>query len=649
MRGEASGCPVFLKGHAEGQRGVSEVQFDIWGNDLPLDRRMLDALPPRPQHQAENFNPSGQLDYHVFLRREKGKKEVTKRFLIHLHHCKVCYKVFPLPLTDVSGTLDVRPDAWECRDFSGHYGGGVVRGSARSRPMSPPTRRAPAGSVARGEDTPPVVWQASWAEEESEATPPPSRVSVAIEGHDLPVDDTFKAALAPGREALAKAVNTFALTGRLNFSAHIDDLPDQPRDVDVTVRVGGCRINPTFFSYPLEDVAATVRYANNNVWVSGFQGRHNGSAVFVKQGTVVLPPEGGFWAKLDRLQANPLTLDADLQKALPASLARLTRVLKLSEPVNLSTELVVSQPATIGTRPTVYWDATLGLKDTTLETGPQWSKVSGVISCQGVHNGMQLEDVVGNVFLERATVFNQPLRNVHLPLIIWKEQPDILRLPDIKADLFGGTLDGQGRIEFGSIFRYEMLLNASHVQLEQLGRHNFGQTAELSGLANAALHVVGEGAELDGLKGNGQLEVPSGKMYRLPLLLDLLKWLGLRLPDRTAFEQARATFKIEGPRLHLSKLDLYGSALSVRGQGSMKLDGSDVNLDLNADWGRLSQLLPSAVNSLSSKLSDQLLRVKVRGKVGELKFEQELVPIVTDPLKRIWNGLTPAKGDRAMR
>jgi hypothetical protein len=37
------------------------------------------------------------------------------------------------------------------------------------------------------------------------------------------------------------------------------------------------------------------------------------------------------------------------------------------------------------------------------------------------------------------------------------------------------------------------------------------------------------------------------------------------------------------------------------------------------------------------------LRVKVHGKVGDLKFEKELVPLVTDPLKRLWKGLTPEK------
>ena len=114
----------------------------------------------------------------------------------------------------------------------------------------------------------------------------------------------------------------------------------------------------------------------------------------------------------------------------------------------------------------------------------------------------------------------------------------------------GGTIGGEGRIEFGSIFRYELLVKASQVHLEQFGQRNLGSKAELSGLATAGLHLIGEGNEPGGLKGNGVVDVPNGKMYRLPLLLDLLKWLGLRLPDRTAFEQAHVTFAIDGDRVH---------------------------------------------------------------------------------------------------
>jgi hypothetical protein len=641
LNGEAGGQTVFLKGRSEGETGRAAVQFDIWGNNFPVDETLLAMLPQRSQLVARTFQPAGQLDFRVFLRRQRGEEEIARRFLLQLHDATICYSVFPLVLHEVSGTLDMRPDSWEFRDFVGKHNGGVIRASGHSLavPAGPAVHTWTTVATTQVRPTPPE----SSGMEESEPGGLSSHVSVEIQGENLPIDSAFKTALAPGREALVKAFDTFALTGRLNFTAHIDDLPNQPRDIDVSVHVGGCRINPAFFPYAMEDVAATVRYAKKHVWVTGFQARHGQTTIHVNEASVFLPEEGGYWARLNRVDSPQLRLDDDLKRAMPAGLAKLVHMLQIDQPVNLSTLIVIKQLPLETARPTVYWDSLIRLSETTLRTGVELNKVSGVVSCEGVHNGQQLEDVVGNVFFQQATILRQPLQNVLVPLIIHKETPEILSMPDLKADLYGGIIGGEARLEFGSSFRYDLALNASHVQLEQLGSHNLGRGAELTGLANGAIHLAGQGEDPASLKGHGRIDVPSGKLARLPLLLDLLKWLGLRLPDRTAFEQAHADFRIEGPRMHITELDLYGNALSVRGQGSMKLDGTDLKLDMNADWGRLSQLLPPGINDLSRELSNQLLRVKVHGKVDDLKFEKELVPVVTEPIKRLWKSLSGAR------
>ena len=186
-----------------------------------------------------------------------------------------------------------------------------------------------------------------------------------------------------------------------------------------------------------------------------------------------------------------------------------------------------------------------------------------------------------------------------------------------------------------------MILKALGVKLEQFGKHNIKDSSDLSGEIIAGLYLQGKGEGLNGLRGNGTIDVPEGKMYRLPLLLDLMKWLGLRLPDRTAFEQAHARFNIEGPRVNVEKLDLFGNAISVRGKGSLRLDGSDLDLDLNADWGRISEFLPSTVNRITRGISDQLLKIKVKGSISNAKFEKQIVPFVTNPLKKLFGGGSP--------
>ena len=42
-----------------------------------------------------------------------------------------------------------------------------------------------------------------------------------------------------------------------------------------------------------------------------------------------------------------------------------------------------------------------------------------------------------------------------------------------------------------------------------------------------------------------------------------------------------------------------------------------LNLDFNADWGRLAEVLPAGVNEIPRAMSDQLPKIKMRGTVGD--------------------------------
>src|SRR5262249_49162951 len=168
-----------------------------------------------------------------------------------------------------------------------------------------------------------------------------------------------------------------------------------------------------------------------------------------------------------------------------------------------------------------------------------------------------------------------PFHDVHAKLDIWAKAPDVVELA-LKAPLFGGEISGPGRIELSSTLRYELDLTASEVRLDELGRHEFGADSALSGLIGGRLHLSGKGNGVGSLEGNGSLDMPKGHLYNLPLLLDLLKFLGLRWPDRTAFDQAHAAFSIHGDQISFGHLELYGNAISLHGQGDMKLNGEEV-------------------------------------------------------------------------
>ena len=53
-------------------------------------------------------------------------------------------------------------------------------------------------------------------------------------------------------------------------------------------------------------------------------------------------------------------------------------------------------------------------------------------------------------------------------------------------------------------------------------------------------------------------------MYNLPIMLDLVKLFKGSAPDKTAFEQAHAVFRIQGDRLKVDQLDLIGKAVGKK-------------------------------------------------------------------------------------
>ncbi len=147
----------------------------------------------------------------------------------------------------------------------------------------------------------------------------------------------------------------------------------------------------------------------------------------------------------------------------------------------------------------------------------------------GRYNGRQLVGVTGNVLLSDAMLLGQPFRGVQARFQIKENAPEVLLL-GLRAPLYGGDISGEARIEFVHPLRYELNLTGSQLDLGQFGRHNLGAHSQMSGAVMTRLHLTGQGTGIDTLDGHGSIDVPSGRLYNLPLLLDLLKFLGLRGP-----------------------------------------------------------------------------------------------------------------------
>ena len=216
--------------------------------------------------------------------------------------------------------------------------------------------------------------------------------------------------------------------------------------------------------------------------------------------------------------------------------------------------------------------------------------------------------------------------------------PSTLQFLAVTGGLFKGDLGGQARVVLTDPTRYEVWLTATDAQLDDAARHyKLGSDADLKGVAQAQLLVYNRPDPKTGrlvVEGTGKIDVPTGRMYNLPVMLDLVKVFKLQTPDKTAFEQAHVVFRIQGDRVKVDQLDLIGKAICVGGSGELDTSGDYVKFEFYTVWSTvLKQMNNTPVGDLTAFLSKNLFRIKLTRENGELKYKPEAVPLVTEPAK----------------
>ena len=297
----------------------------------------------------------------------------------------------------------------------------------------------------------------------------------------------------------------------------------------------------------------------------------------------------------------------------------------------------------------MYWDAELKLFGASLDTGVAWEEVFGSIACRGRYEGTHVGAIRGNVWLDRAVISRMPVAAARCALKADAQQPDparpgqflptTLQLLNLSGGLFRGELGGQARVVLTDPTRYEVWLTVTDAQLEEVARHyKLGSDADLKGIAQAQLLIYNKLDPKTGklsVEGTGKIDVPSGRMYNLPILLELVKVFKLQTPDKTAFEQAHAVFRIQGDRIKVDQLDMIGKAVCVGGSGELDFGGDYVKFEFYTVWSQVLKKLPpdTLAGDLTAFLSKNLFTIKLVRENGELKYKPEPVPLVTEPAK----------------
>jgi hypothetical protein len=360
-----------------------------------------------------------------------------------------------------------------------------------------------------------------------------------------------------------------------------------------------------------------------------------------------LPPVGPISRSL--YQGRPLG-----QNALPmnAGVMEVPQVLQRQPLGGVSPAMLVSRgqsPAAIAPPsqpdPVVYWNLELKLMSASLDTGVEWDQVFGSVWCEGRYESTHTGQVRGALWIDSTAIAGQPVARISGKFAADEQRPDparmgeylpsVLEFTRLSGELFHGVLGGEARVALTAPVRFNLWLNATDVQLNEVAKHyKLGSDADLKGIAQAQLQLQNSLDPMTGqlvVEGWGKIDVPTGRMYNLPILLDLVKIFKFDTPDKTAFEEAHAIFRIHGDRVKVEQIDLIGRAVCLGGYGEFDTSGNYVKFDFYTIISQvLARLINTPVGDLTAFLSKNLLVIKLTRENGELKYKQEAVPIVSE-------------------
>ncbi len=614
VSGLASGQPVRIAGEVfgDGLRPEHDLRpgfkLDLSGEGLPIDKTLDDALRVYPESRdvIRQFQLEGTGSFRVELTRRPGlspsdRPVAKQRYQIVLHDSKLCYNLFPYPVEQVEGTLhlDLPEQTWTLTNFQGRHKGGGFRAAAAARP-----------------------------------TPSGPHLKVAIRGANTLLDEEMERALTP---SMRDAWNLFKPQGRVDFDARLEFLGESDPDLELLLTARSCRMKPPCFPFALTDVTGTFHYAKDQVKLDKFEARHGKTRITLGDetkeagngGKVVVRPGGGYRVELRQLRAEPLAVDQEFLQALPALVRTVFETLAPDQPIRIVTDVTMDSPGP-GGRTTYEWDGHVAFANSRVNCGLELSGVTGLIGCRGAHDGARLK-ASGNIQLDEATLVRQELKNVQGKMEITDAA---LAIPGLQAEVLGGKIYGPLRIDFGPPLRYQLDLTGSQLDMEKFARRTLDRSGQVRGQAFARLKLAGQGADLSKLRGEGWIKVPDGRLYDLPLILDLLTFLSGRVPKGAAFQEAFAQVSIAGEQMTVSQLTLVGDALSLRGQGQMKIDGRDIDLEMYfLPLGRAMPLLPPVIDRIPPAVSKQLMKVYVQGSLEKANPRIEPVPLLVEPAK----------------
>ncbi len=580
-----------------------ELDLSIKATRVPLDDTLAAALPEMARERYLGFGPAGQADLEGSIRSRSDTAGVDYSLVVRLVDGRITIPATGLVLSRVEAEFQLTPRHASVR---------ALEGTIRDAPVRLSGQFDLQGAV------------------------PGFEIDAQCER--LPLDEELRGALPAGVQSMWDLLRPggsarVALTCRRAARGPSDTQPAEGGlDYRVTIEPLGCTAQCAAFPLPLRDVRGRVELTPGNARLQDVVAR-SAEASLAASGLVTWSDEG-MRADL-ALQARDLVLSDELRRAFPWRVRRLWNDAQPQGRINLSLpRLHLDLPPEAAAR----WlaEGTAQLTGVSIQMGAELTEATGTISgTAGMHEEFTID---ARAALKTVRVDGRLATDVTAQLL--RSGPYVMHVSNMVGKLYGGTVLGELELDHSrNTPQYGLSLTVRDVSLADFLNAKLEpgeQPVRLQGRLDGNLSLAGRPGDVRSRQGGGDVVIRDAQMFKLPLMLAILRVVHFATQDDNAFHNATLAFKVRGSELILEEIDLRGSALSMVGAGRVQMPEEEMDLALLVG-SPLKLPRVQVLSELAEGVARELMEVRVQGTPAQPQFRTEMVRSVRRTLETILN------------
>ena len=608
------GSQIVLKGSVT-ETNTEKPRFNIIidANDIPIDSRLMAALPARQRQFYELFSMDATTDVSIEVcPNETGKRLVDYRATVSIEGAAITYEKFPMPLTDVKVDAVVTKELTKLRKLTGRNGNGEVVISGK-------------------------IWPTG------KEDPEPS-FCLSIEAKNIDLKGKWLDSLP---EEAKKFMSEFRPSGKINAHADLGKNPkegDECPDNKIVIDCAGIEVDPRAFAFPLENVMGKIIITDEKILLKNVRNQKlpqtasvpNEIESIAVNGTILRDPDDLYNGDLT-VKARNVLIDERFQKAFDqANLLSYSRftpqgyadidVAKLKFYTDNKSNKWVDVDGTVGIKQFSTGDAGI-LKD-----------VNATLTARALYKiGHGLVQSSGRLEANSFTIMGRLVNNLNAKLT-YDLGNGTISSDDFVADSYGGKIIGNCQLTPLPGRGLEYTLESLFCNIDLNGilaaddSPESGSNAYSRGLIDGSVGISGILGKKDSRIGRMNVGIRDMAFARRSLLGKMVTAAQLDDPTDFIFNEIKARSCLKANTIDMEEVRMVGPSAVLLGTGKIDMQNRKIDLKFTA-YGKATTSKPSFLETLARGLGSAVIQVDIKGDIEDPTVVSTTLPVIKKPFE----------------